>query len=377
MKKYAIISLFFCFALSRAQTYVLISDANFVAWLQLILPGAMNGNSLNITSPLVTTSTKTVTCWNNNISDLNGIQYFSSLERLECSGNSLTALPTLPNSLKWLDCAVNQIATLPALPNDLQYLNCCLNSLISLPQLPDSLKWLGCWQNSLTSLPSLPAKLEQLLCFRNKLTSLPSLPAGLGNLSCYNNLLTNLPDLPTSLQELNCSENLLTSLPGLPYLKILYCYSNNIDCFPSLPNSIWPPIPHPPYVQYNIELYNNPFTCLPNYLPSAMNPTLMAFPLCAAGNQNGCPVASSVSENVLGDNDLLVYPNPTSGLFFIERVKVDKQLVYIYELSGKLVYSKECGSKTEIDLSYLNEGIYIVLINIGDRVINKKVNIIK
>src|SRR4051812_10385958 len=100
MKKILLFLFLVNFSQTQSQTYVLIPDSNFVTWLQWQVPAAMSGNSLNITHPLVTTTTQTITINNFNISDLFGIQYFSSLTDLYCYSNLLTSLPSLPNSLK-------------------------------------------------------------------------------------------------------------------------------------------------------------------------------------------------------------------------------------------------------------------------------------
>ena len=103
---------------SKAQTYVLIPDANFATYLQGLVPSAMSGNSLNITSTLVTTGIQAMTP-SVNIANLSGIQYFTSLTSLNCSYNPLTSLPTLPNSITFLACSGCYLTSLPALPSSL------------------------------------------------------------------------------------------------------------------------------------------------------------------------------------------------------------------------------------------------------------------
>ena len=106
------------------------------------------------------------------ISDLTGINYFTSLETLVCWGNKLKYMPELPGSLIHLECG-----------ND---------GLTSLPELPDGLTYLDCSYNNLTSLPDLPNELVVLICYDNKLASLPKLPVGLTGLDCSYNRLTAL-----------------------------------------------------------------------------------------------------------------------------------------------------------------------------------------
>src|ERR1039457_1899398 len=79
---------------AKGQTpYVAIPDSNFVHYLKTIVPTAFKGDSLNKNSTLVTTTTKAINAQNLSISNLNGIQYFSSLDTLRCWMNNLTSLP--------------------------------------------------------------------------------------------------------------------------------------------------------------------------------------------------------------------------------------------------------------------------------------------
>ncbi|MDR0314750.1 MAG: hypothetical protein LBH71_02235, partial [Oscillospiraceae bacterium] len=123
---------------------------------------------------------------NCNIEDLTGIECFIKLTDLNCSNNSLTELPALPDTLTSLRCNSNS------------------NSLTSLPALPAGLTSLGCTFNQLTSMPDLPETLSFLFCSSNQITALPALPAGIKSIYCYENCLTQI-DLSglSSLTEFN------------------------------------------------------------------------------------------------------------------------------------------------------------------------------
>ena len=328
MKKFLLIALLICIKQINAQTYVAIPDSNFVHYLKTIVPTAFKGDSLNTSSTLVTTTTDSISVSSYSITNLSGIQYFTSLTYLECGTNSLTTLPALPNTLTYLDCSYNFLDSLPVLPNSLNtlncnsnklhtintfpnsltslscstnsltslpvlpstltYLNCFNNSLTNLPTLPNSLKTLNCAGNSLTNLPGLPNSLNTLQCNENSLTNLPTIPNSLVYLYCFNNSLTSLPTLPDSLQHLLCYYNQLTSLPTLPNtLTYLLCSYNNIACFPTFPNSIG-----------SFDIQPNPYNCLPNYITVMTGNSYTATPLCGIGNTNGCPVVSSCTASV-------------------------------------------------------------------------------
>jgi hypothetical protein len=106
------------------------------------------------------------------ITDLSGIEYFTSLEYLYCPYNQITNIPELPKTLKSLSCEGNQLTSLPELPDSLTSLDCWSNQLTSLPELPDNLTFLDCSYNQLTSLPELPESLTYINYDNNKFSSL-------------------------------------------------------------------------------------------------------------------------------------------------------------------------------------------------------------
>ncbi len=152
------------------------------------------------------------------IRDLTGVEYFSALETLECTGNNIAELKLsgLPK-LRTINCAINNISVLELsdLPA-LKQLYCDYNQLTELelsgvPGVSD----LSCSGNQLTELhvTGLPA-LEYLYCEMNDLTELDL--HGLSDLQyldCSGNALTEL-DLTeqTHLVQLGCRENYLTCL---------------------------------------------------------------------------------------------------------------------------------------------------------------------
>jgi len=239
MKKlYILVIALFILNNVRAQTYVTIPDTNFVAWLQMNVGAAMNGNQMDITHHSVT-SLMLMQIQGRSIADISGIQYFTSLMDFNCSNNSITSISALPNSIRNLFCQNNQITSLPSLPSLLSYLDCSNNQLTSLPALPGSLGFFDCHNNHISSFPNLPVILQKLICYNNELTNLPTLPMELQQLTCSYNQLTSIPALPNSLTYLLCSHNCLTNLPVLPSsIFYLICDSNQLTSIPSLPDSL-------------------------------------------------------------------------------------------------------------------------------------------
>lgn len=299
-------------ALSNVLNY-LDCNSNQLTSLPL-LPNTLNNlicNANSITSlPALSNSLGFMDCSQNNLTVLPALP--NSLNTINCSNNNLGSLPTLPNALYKLICSINPLVNLLALPNSLVILYCNGNQLISLPPLPTSLSDFNCSNNYLTVLPTLPNSLLILDCSNNQLPSLPALPNSLGNLNCAINQLTTIPGLPNSLFSLTCSGNLIVSLPVLPgSLGLLACSNNQITNLPALPTSLG-------YLDCstnnihcfdpfnNISTFNissNPFSCIPNYIPS-MDAGTLNFPLCAAGNPFGCPSSFGIVGFTYNDNNI-------------------------------------------------------------------------
>ena len=194
---------------------------------------------------------------NKNITELNGITYFTELVTLDCSNNNLYLLQ-LPGltKLKELNCSNNNNLTTGGIYisdcTGLTYFDCSGNSFTSLnlsnysalktlnasnnPKLTN----LQCPTNTLTSLNvSSCTSLPTLDCHSNKLTSLNvSGCTSLITLNCNSNQLTSLGTLPSSLKTLNCSNNQLTSLGSLPALNTLNCSNNQLTALGTLPSSL-------------------------------------------------------------------------------------------------------------------------------------------
>jgi Leucine-rich repeat (LRR) protein len=197
--------LIFVFSLSSifykvsGQTWVTVPDANFVSALQDVIPAALIGDQLNTESPVVT-ATYSLDVGGHGITNLYGIQFFTSLVSLHCENNGLYTLPKLPESLKELYCNSNQLTTLPALTNSLTILDCSSNQLINLPLLPTSLKNLSCAKNKLTSLPDLPKTLTDLICSYNNINCFPILPNSIINIDIGNNPFICLPNYVKAME---------------------------------------------------------------------------------------------------------------------------------------------------------------------------------
>ena len=161
---------------------------------------------------------KKINCSNKGITNLKGIEYFTSLNILWCTDNQLTALDVSENTaLTKLNCCFNKLTSLDVSKNTaLTILECNANRLTSLDVSKNTaLTELNCSVNKLTALDvSKNTALTELYCNDNQLTSLDvSKNTALISLSCVCNQLTSLDvSKNTALTKLNCSINKLTAL---------------------------------------------------------------------------------------------------------------------------------------------------------------------
>jgi hypothetical protein len=117
---------------------------------------------------------------------------FTKLRVLECSGNKLTELPSLPETLEQLDCSFNELTSLPPLNKNLKLIFCFNNKLTTLPILNENLMVLSCGNNKLTIIPPLNKNLVQLYCINNNIVNFKLLNEKLKYFDYYGNPIRNI-----------------------------------------------------------------------------------------------------------------------------------------------------------------------------------------
>ncbi len=354
-----------CLSMQATAQWVTISDPAFVTKLNQLFPGCMNGNQMNTQCPDVL-STIVLELGNAGISNLTGIEHFVGLLSLNCSNNQLVTLPPLPASLQWLDCTNNDLVVLPDLPTGFLELRCGGNNLTALPELPGSIIQILCDNNDLTVLPELPASLWYFNCSNNHLTTMPELPGSLYTLACGFNDLIMLPELPGTLFLLWCQDNDLIALPELPgSLLQLACQNNQIVCLPILPMSLTNS------VLSHFHIANNPFTCMPNYVPAMSGPIngqWLNYPLCEVDDPvnnpfdcSGSVIPTTIDEHL--EVGLQVFPNPGNGVYqvMLNSTSAGPTLFEVYDLAGMRVAEQRAeGALTVLDLSGHSAGLYVL-----------------
>ena len=170
------------------------------------------------------------------LTDLSALKYFTGLQTLDCSRNSLTELDVSAlTNLTSLDCSFNSLMELDVSAlTKLDSLSCYENALTKLDVSKlTGLTKLDCAYNQLTTLDvSALTKLTSLDCYRNELTKLDvSNLTLLTELDCAYNQLTALDvSKLTGLTDLDCSDNELTALnvSNLTGLTDLDCSDNQL-----------------------------------------------------------------------------------------------------------------------------------------------------
>lgn len=239
MKKIVFLALFIIVTtLSIDAQIVNIPDANFKAVL-VADPNIDTSGDGEIQIGEAVGYTGGIYAFGQSISDLTGIDAFSSITLLNVNDNQLQSLDVSNNSaLENLLCDNNQLTSLDISSNGalkslfcennllngldvsnhiaLEDLYCSGNQLINLNASNcTALTMLRCWNNQLTSLNvSNCTALVTLRCYENQLSNLDvSNYTSLETIDCHNNQLSNLNvSNCISLLELNCWDNQLNNI---------------------------------------------------------------------------------------------------------------------------------------------------------------------
>jgi hypothetical protein len=211
----------------------------------------------------------------------------------------------------------------------------------------------------------------------------------------YNN---NLPIIHTRQMEINYQEN--TVRVGT-YGRGIFKSPLMCPLLPNLPLSIEPPafyeagnitasglasmaaIPTV-FRGTNSVVFNPGFSATASSTPNAY---LLAF-------IHGCTLGSSTTPSMFRNssptdilnkkikesqkNDITLYPNPNGGIFTLVKNSEEDATIQVYDINGKIVYqsvTKE--EKTELNLSHLETGIYMLQLLNTNTINNLKISIIK
>ena len=317
MKKiYTTIILLAIYSLSTNAQNVNIPDVAFKA--ALVGDFSINTNmdtEIQVTEAAAFTGTIDVTGLG--ITDLTGIEAFTSLDVLYCDNNNLTSLNLSANTaLEFLNCSNNQLTSLDVTANTaLTDFYCGINQLTSLNVTANTLlQVLDCSVNPFTSLNvTANTALSDLYCNNNQLTSLDvTANAVLGNLECNGNQLTSLDvSVDTALSILDCSGNQLTSLNVKN--------NNNINFEDFYAN-------------------NNPNLNCIQVDDSAWSTTNWTNIDSVASFSTNCSSTVSVNDMINHTNTVSIYPNPGNGVFTISQSNTNKTEIEIYNILGELIY---------------------------------------
>lgn len=304
--------------------YALIPDTNFESKLVAlgIDTDGLNGkitisNIANITS---------LDLSNSGISNLSGIEQFTALETLICSGNLLSTI-NVSNStaLKYLDCSNNPLTTLNVSNNKLLTELYC-DGVVTIVKKNSSTK------NSTAATQLIVLDLSNNLF--------------LTKLSCSNNHLVSLDvSKNTFLTDVNCSNNSLQNLNlsngnNAKMLNVNFKSNTSLSC-----------------IKVDDTAFSNA-----NWAGAKDATAIYSKTACTLG-----------IEDVVFDR-IALYPNPVKGQLHIDNIVLEK--VTVRDALGKLIKTTKFtnGSTTNsIDLAGLAKGIYYVYLESDGANIAKKI----
>lgn len=381
-----------------------IPDANFKAYLVGNTNINTNGDG-EIQCTEAQAFMGVMVCENLSITDLTGIEAFSALPQLVCSGNPLTTPLDLSRNtalgLLWANN--NDLTSLDLSKNTaLTTLQCYDNQLTALDLSNNTaLLQLNCFGNQLTALDvSSNTALMQLGCFQNQITALDvTNNTALTTLQCHQNPISSL-DLSnnTDLLTLTCNDCQLTTLDvsNNPALGILQCTGNQISTLDVSNNTAlltfrcgWNNLTHID-VQANtsltfMECHNNLLESL--NVKNGNNSNFTFFN--AGGNANLTCIEvddstysatnwtsggnflfdtwASFSENCSGNTNIneiaqmvvQIYPNPANTVLNVT-LENPANIAIVNLLGETLITQTAQSGNNNIDVSLLAAGVYFV-----------------
>ena len=82
--------------------------------------------------------------------------------------------------------------------------------------------------------------------------------------------------------------------------------------------------------------------------------------------------------NIEVNSKVRIYPNPTTGFFVIETILTEKQLLQLFNITGKLMLSQILqNGRSTVDVSNLAQGVYNVCITSNEQKTNTRLVIVK
>ncbi|MES2763359.1 MAG: T9SS type A sorting domain-containing protein [Bacteroidota bacterium] len=180
-----------------------------------------------------------------------------------------------------------------------------------------------------------------------------------GNAQAHNIALTdtlsNQLDVST-FERINYSHDNTTTLSG----SVLQFNFNSIN----LPDSTSNSSGSKGYVQYRVKPKTNLAA------GTVINNTAYIYfdynaPIVTNTSHNTYMMITGIKENV--NNEFALFPNPTTGMITItSKILVTAMNIAVYNVVGDMVHeNKTTQSKTQLDLSYLSNGVYFVKVSLA------------
>lgn len=373
--------------------YTLIPDPAFEQKLIDIGIDTDGKNGKVITTNIA--SLKSLDVSSSNITNLTGIEDFTSLTYLDCGSNKISNIDLTENTvLTTLFCPKNDFEGLNLYKNTfLTYLDCNTNRLKGLTvYYLTALTYINLSNNDVQNLNlGFNTALTNLNCSYNKLTTLDiTTNVALTTFNCSNNILRTLNVVKNSaLVTFICNNNKLERLEmaGNVALATFICNNNNISFLDLTKNVMLNKFD----CQYNSLRYlnlkngnnknfdltysnftnNSELTCINVDDENYSNKNWAETKDATAIYSTDCN-ALGVEETVF--DKAVIYPNPTKGEVTIDNVSLEK--ITVYNSLGQLIKTfvlNNNETNNTINLSGLPKGVYYVYLINEDAASAKKV----
>jgi len=91
-------------------------------------------------------------------------------------------------------------------------------------------------------------------------------------------------------------------------------------------------------------------------------------------NPNSFKTDFPVSTNLAEQNSFKIYPNPSDGIFNFENLeKTEKTAFEVYDMNGKRMLEGKISHNSQVDLSILSNGAYMIQVNNGGKILSQQI----
>jgi hypothetical protein len=94
---------------------------------------------------------------------------------------------------------------------------------------------------------------------------------------------------------------------------------------------------------------------------------------CTSDSSNSIEVTNVGIQGYMMEQNILIYPNPTTDFINIQNHLPEPITINIYDVHGKLLKNSSCNEALQVDFSHLANGLYLIIFEYKGQQLMKKI----